>query len=394
MTDNKLSLTFTGDIGFDKYMDKRWNDEQLVSDDILGFMHNSDHVIVDVEAPIFKHKDDKDAKGIAQLTHAINPDAVGALKHLGADVWNICNNHMMNLGEKGLYNTLDIAKKSGVKTIGAGRNICEAADIIYYDEAGGVGLFAFGYYDGCVPATDNKGGCLTWRETSIIRDNIKRIKEKCRHCIIVFHGGEEFSTLPVPYVRDRLRSFLDMGADIIVCHHPHVPMNYEMFGEKIIFYSLGNFIYDTDYQRAQINTDIGVVLKINLDENGYDFEAIGTKIDRTSERVIKGKLPDIFCEVNEEEYAKLIPLACKTFLEMTKRLASYVFPDKYKDYTEKDWKDDFLNPNRLYRLENELQDLRLIYEIALQEENKAWQDSKLDKVINYLLSLSCPCTHE
>ncbi len=42
--------------------------------------------------------------------------------------------------------------------------------------------------------------------------------------------------------------------------------------------SLGNFIYDTDYQRAQINTDIGVVLKINLDENGYDFEAIGTNL--------------------------------------------------------------------------------------------------------------------
>ena len=78
----------------------------------------------------------------------------------------------------------------------------------------------------------------------------------------------------------------------------------------------------------------------NSDHVIVDVEAIGTKIDRTSERVIKGKLPDIFCEVNE------------------------------------------------------LQDLRLIYEITLQEENKAWQDSKLDKVINYLLSLSCPCTHE
>ena len=41
-------------------------------------------------------------------------------------------------------------------------------------------------------------------------------------------------------------------------------MNYETVGDKIIFYSLGNFIFDTDYQRSQFNTELGLLVKINF----------------------------------------------------------------------------------------------------------------------------------
>ena len=34
-----VSLVFTGDIGFDKYMDGKWDDEELISDDVLAFLH-------------------------------------------------------------------------------------------------------------------------------------------------------------------------------------------------------------------------------------------------------------------------------------------------------------------------------------------------------------------
>ena len=49
---NNLQIVFTGDIGFDRYMDKRWTDEGLISDEVLKFMHNSDHVIANVEGPL------------------------------------------------------------------------------------------------------------------------------------------------------------------------------------------------------------------------------------------------------------------------------------------------------------------------------------------------------
>lgn len=323
------------------------------------------------------------------MVHAINPKAVDVLDRLHADIWDICNNHMMDLGDKGILDTLSNAKKAGVDTIGAGKNINDARKPMFFDEAGGVGMFAIGYRGisyGCKGAGEDKCGCLTWNETDIIEDNIRRIKEKCRWCIIVCHGGEEFTTLPSPYVRDRLKSFLDMGADIIVCHHPHVPLNYEYFDDKAIFYSLGNFIFDTPYQRTQYNTNIGVLLKVHLNEEEFSFDAMGIEIRRDTNRVVKGELPDIFCNVNEKEYNLLIPLAAKMFIAATKRQYTYIFPDKYKDFNEDDWREDFLDPNRLERIGGEILDYIVIYNLALDADKKEWKKSSLNKVKEYILN--------
>ena len=39
MSKEKTSIVFTGDIGFDRYMDRRWEDDQLLSQPILDFFH-------------------------------------------------------------------------------------------------------------------------------------------------------------------------------------------------------------------------------------------------------------------------------------------------------------------------------------------------------------------
>ena len=49
---DKTSLVFTGDIGFDRYMYKKWEDPQLISPEILSFLHSADHVIANVEGPV------------------------------------------------------------------------------------------------------------------------------------------------------------------------------------------------------------------------------------------------------------------------------------------------------------------------------------------------------
>ena len=107
-----------------------------------------------------------------------------------------------------------------------------------------------------------------------------------------------------------------MGADIIVCHHPHVPMNYETFPGKAIFYSLGNFIFDTDYQRAQFNTEKGLLIKLTISENDFYFEPFGVEIDRNEERIKQGDIPLIFRDVPADEYEKLAPLSAKAFVSI------------------------------------------------------------------------------
>jgi poly-gamma-glutamate synthesis protein (capsule biosynthesis protein) len=242
-----------------------------------------------------------------------------------------------------------------------------------------------GYQRGCKPAVPEKAGCLNWADFDTIQKTIDEIKSKCRWCILVSHGGEEFTSLPSPYTRDRYLKYLEMGADIIVCHHPHVPMNYERIGEKIIFYSLGNFIFDTNYKRAQFNTEKGIVLQLHFTEDRWSFTAHGLKIDRTNEHICKAELPKIFVDVQEDEYNKLIPLACKMFIAATKRQQVFLYPDKYKNATEADWEENLMNPRRSGRVIGEGLDFHIICPIAAEADKGAWKDSKLEDVKQFIL---------
>lgn len=381
----ETSFVFTGDIGFDKYMDHKWEDEDLISKDVLSFLHSGDHVVINVEGALMAKEEKKDVSGVAQLVHSMDPSATSVFDLMHADIWNLCNNHIMDCGEEGVKQTLGIAKQHHAKTVGVGLNEEEALRPLYFEEAGGIGMFSVGYPKGCKPAGENKSGTILWNKMDLIQKNIDVIKSKCRWCILIVHGCEEFNALPMPYIRDRYLKFLDMGVDIIVGHHPHVPMNYEIVNEKIIFYSLGNFIFDTDYQRAQFHTDKGILLKLNLNEQSYSWAALGIQIDRTNEHIVKADLPLIFENVPAKEYELLLPLAAKMFVVNTKRQQIYLNPKEFKDADERKWKEHFANPNRPGRIPGELLDFFAIIPLAEKEAEKTWEKSTLENVKKYIL---------
>lgn len=202
---------------------------------------------------------------------------------------------------------------------------------------------------------------------------------------MVIHGGEEFTAIPSPYVRDRYHKFLDMGADIIVSHHPHVPMNYEKVGKKIIFYSLGNFIFDTDYQRAQPHTDEGILVRLNLNEETYTWDAMGLKIDREREHVVKAPLPDIFADVEEKDYQLLAPLEAEMMISAYKRRQIYLNPQEWKNASEEKWKEHFADPKRSGRVPGEALDFLIITPLAEKADKGDWKKSHLEKVKKYIL---------
>ncbi len=378
-------LTFTGDIGFDRYMSGRWTDENLIDEDLLAFLRDGDHVIANVEGPVIAQPENTENTGAKQLLHSIDPAAVCVLRRMGADIWNINNNHIMDAGPEGVASTLCVAAENGVRTIGAGMNIKEACTPVILHEAGGIGLFGVGYQRACRPAGEEKAGCLSWSNMEAIQAVIDEIKRTCRWCVVVAHGGEEFTALPSPYTRDRYLQYLEMGADVVVSHHPHVPMNYETVGDKLIFYSLGNFIFDTDYQRAQYNTEYGIVVKLLFTTQSVSFEARGLKIDRETERVVPWDLPRIFRDVHEKDYRLLVPLSEKLLVQATKRQMTFLFPERFRGATEEDWAAHFAEPLRTGRVPGEVLDFYIICPLAAEAENGAWRESDLEDVKNYIL---------
>lgn len=382
---DKTALVFTGDIGFDRYMYKKWEDENLISDEILSFLHSADHVVANVEGPVAPAAPNTTKDGAQQLLHTIDPEAVTVLNKMHADIWNICNNHIMDAGEFGIKSTLEIAKENGVQTIGAGMDICEARKPVILDEAGGIGMFGVGYQRACRKADENKAGCYSWSDLDEIQKTINEIKEKCRWCVVVAHAGEEFTPLPSPYTRERYHLYLEMGADIVVSHHPHVPMNYETVGDKVIFYSLGNFIFDTDYQRSQYGTEKGLLVKINFTENDFTWEPMGLEIVRGEEKIVKAELPAIFTDVQEEDFRLLSPLSAKMHINATKRQMTYLNPQRFKDATEEEWAEHFREPLRTGRVPGETLDFFILVPLAAEAEKGEWKKSRLEDVKNYIL---------
>jgi poly-gamma-glutamate synthesis protein (capsule biosynthesis protein) len=361
------------------------DDENLISSEVLDFLHSADHVITNVEGPVAEVEQNTTKDGVQQLLHTIDPNALKVLRNMKADIWNICNNHIMDAKEYGIKRTLEFAKQENAQTIGAGMNIEEARKPVILDEAGGIGMFGVGYQRACRKADETTPGCYSWSDLGAIQKSIDDIKSKCRWCIVVAHAGEEFTPLPSPYTRERYHKFLEMGADIVVAHHPHVPMNYETVGDKIIFYSLGNFIFDTDYQRSQFNTEKGLLVKINFTEDSFTYEPMGLEILRGSEHIVKADLPDIFVDVNEEEFNLLSPLSAKMHIAATKRQMAYLKPEEFKDATEEKWKAHFSEELRTGRVPGETLDFFILCPLAEKAESGEWEKSKLDDVKKYIL---------
>ena len=323
-------IAFTGDIGFTRHYKDRV-EEDFVDEKLIDFLNDADYTVLNVEGAV------ADPTHAGLFVHTNSPKAIPQFKKMHGNIWNLANNHTMDAEEPGMLETLRHAKEAGAQTIGAGANLEGAMTPVIIPEDGGIGLFGVVYPKENFEATKDHAGCLIQNQVEEIREVVKNIKAKCRWCVMVVHSGAEFLDIPTKNFRDTYHSYMDMGVDVIVAHHPHVPENYEFYNGKPIFYSLGNFIFDTDYQRVQPHTTEGVLLKLSFTEDEVTFEAQGTKIDRSTGKIGPADLPAIFTCLTEKDYEALGPLACKRYLEHDRKRAAFVKAEEVEGFNEEEW---------------------------------------------------------
>src|SRR5690606_26373205 len=75
--------------------------------------------------------------------------------------------------------------------------------------------------------------------------DIQKAKENADYVILIVHGGHEYNNIPSPETVKRYRFFVDAGANIVIGHHPHHYSGYEKYKNGLVFYSLGNFLFDS-----------------------------------------------------------------------------------------------------------------------------------------------------
>ena len=326
-------IAFTGDLGFSsKYFRGTCEKEDLLHPELVEYLADTDYTVVNVEGCVFQ------GQGSANkpIVHANPPECVGFLKKINGNIWNIANNHIMDCGREGLESTLRIAEENGIPIVGVGLNEEQAArPVIIENDGADIGILSVTQEE-TPEATENTEGVVQWDNLEKLGQMIAGVKAKCRWCVVVVHAGPEFCQMMPPSVRELYRGYLELGADVVIGHHPHVVQNYEVFGEKIIFYSLGNFVFDTDYQRLQRYTDQGIFVKLAFDKDSFTWDHRAMKIDRQTQTILPCPTPDIFADVPEKQYRLLWPLAMHDLYENERVKFGYLFP-KMKGISKKKW---------------------------------------------------------
>ena len=285
MSGEKTTIGFSGDLSFSGYFADSYTDNGLLDDGIKAFLCGNDYNVINYESPVTPCRVTKKRR----LAHRSAPEALDFVKNnIPNPVLSFANNHMMDYGPIGVVDTMDSCKQRGIDYIGIGLNVTEASRYVVLGDEVKVGVLAVEYKKHLI-ATELNGGPLHESSTDVIKRRLKQLKACTDYVVVVYHGGEEFLHTPMPYTRRQLKEYLAWGADVVVAHHPHVVQGFEPVGKnKMIFYSLGNFVFDTNYQRVQDDTDNGMLLRLSFGKNGFTYEALPTHIDRENKRVSVG----------------------------------------------------------------------------------------------------------
>lgn len=160
---------------------------------------------------------------------------------------NLANNHINDFYEVGISDTIDFLHSEGINTFGG--------DVPCFREKVSGFILAF-----CGFNEEE----FTNKEMVEIINNQKKDSNKI---IVSMHWGYENISEVNESQAKLAHELIDHGADIIIGHHPHVIQPFEIYKNRPIIYSLGNFIFDQTEERNRLGLAIGVFLeteKINL----------------------------------------------------------------------------------------------------------------------------------
>jgi len=181
-----------------------------------------------------------------------------ALVNAGFDALSVANNHIYDKGLKGASSTLDNIIDKNIKPLGVSYIKNDYQIIIVNDVKLGVYAFTYGFNTGDNSSKSNF--IINKYNYNELKNVISEMKSNVDYIILLPHYGKEYQRHVTKEDKILFESWIDMGADIIVGSHPHVLKPIQIYKDKLIAYSLGNFISN----QQDVYTDLGGLLEINF----------------------------------------------------------------------------------------------------------------------------------
>lgn len=293
-SDHPSTMTMVGDVMMGRYVEEVT--EKHGYDYLFRYMKpyfaDSDYVSGNYEHPALKEEASSYKEADTAIRLNSNKSGVKAVKDAGFSVMTLANNHMMDFEEQGLLDTIDQFKRTDMDFVGVGKNTAEAKASIDYADVNGVRVATLGFTDvygkDAVP-TDTQAGILNSNPDLLFEmiGKAKDAKQGNADLVVVnMHWGQEYSTSATLRQKDLAKAVIDAGADIIIGHHPHVLQSFDVYKDGIIFYSLGNFIFDQGWTR----TKDSAMVQYHLAEDGKaSIDVVPLQIEEATPRPATSK---------------------------------------------------------------------------------------------------------
>jgi poly-gamma-glutamate synthesis protein (capsule biosynthesis protein) len=256
--DDEWSMFVAGDYALSR--ESEATAASTVSPELRERIAGATATVVNVEAPIFTEGMTPIAKSGPSIQNPVG--AADAVADAGFDICTLANNHVLDYGQRGLETTVDALRAVGCETVGVGDSLDAALEPLKIAGNGAsVGLLNVCEQEFNI-AREDRGGAAALTHPRA-REAIRAADDEFDTVVVIAHAGTEYVPFPAPELQRTLREFIDIGADLVVGHHPHVPQGWEHYGSGAIFYSLGNFLYDR--MADDENMSWGLAIEIEFD---------------------------------------------------------------------------------------------------------------------------------
>jgi len=257
---SKLTLLLFGDVNLGRKLGQellKGNVDYPLSR-MSPILRSADAVFVNLESPITDQNGETESP-TSNFIFCAPPAAAVALRKGGVTIVSTANNHAFDYSVRGLVETIQNLDKEWIRHVGTSiDSVRHIRPVVLRRHGIRVGFLAYTQF---INAAGPWQGRIAVFDSLLARRDIQLLKRKTDLVIVSFHGGTEYAQEPDAKTRRQMQSLVNAGADIVIGHHPHVPQGIDILNGKLIFYSLGNFIFNqsTDWAKRSFGVEVKVV---------------------------------------------------------------------------------------------------------------------------------------
>jgi poly-gamma-glutamate capsule biosynthesis protein CapA/YwtB (metallophosphatase superfamily) len=209
-------------------------------------------------------------------------DNADALARAGFDGMSVATNHIKNCGigdcgDQAFLDTLDNLRRVGIEPVGAGLNHAEAMQpLVFTLNDVRFGIVSLGQVEPMVFAGEDTPGIAALNDENL-RQAIQAARQVADVVIAMPHWGPEDTPIPNEYQLRFAQVAAEAGADLVVGNHTHVVQAIQEIRGVLVFYGLGNFVFDQTWDLAHQQ---GVILEVTFQGTELTgYELLPTHVD-------------------------------------------------------------------------------------------------------------------